>query len=58
MRGFKSRGQSQRFLAIHYQVHNLFNVGRRLLKAQYYRMFRAHSFHTWQQRVKEQSKKG
>ena len=49
MRGFKSPGQAQRFLAVHCQVHNLFNVGRHLLKARHYRMFRARSFDTWQQ---------
>jgi putative transposase len=49
MRGFKSPGQAQRFLAVHCQVHNLFYVGRHLLKARHYRMFRARSFDTWQQ---------
>ena len=49
MRGFKSPGQAQRFLAVHCQVHNLFNVGRHLLKARHYRMFRGRSFDTWQQ---------
>jgi len=39
MRRFKSPGQAQRFLSIHSQVHNLFRVGRHLLKARHYRMF-------------------
>jgi putative transposase len=30
MRRFKSRGQAQRFLSVHSQVHNLFRVGRHL----------------------------
>ncbi len=49
MRRFKSPGQAQRFLSVHSQVHNLFNVGRHLLKARHYRMFRARSLDTWQQ---------
>ena len=49
MRRFKSPGQAQRFLSIHSQVHNLFRVGRHLLKAHHYRMFRTRSFDTWQQ---------
>ncbi len=49
MRRFKSPGQAQRFLAVHSQVHNLFNVGRHLLKTHHYRMFRARSFDTCQQ---------
>jgi len=48
MRRFKSPGQTQRFLAIHSQVHNLFRVGRHLLKACHYRTFRIHAFDTWQ----------
>ncbi len=49
MRRFKSPGQAQRFLSVHSQVHNLFRVGRHLLKAHHYRMFRTRSFDTWQQ---------
>ncbi len=49
MRRFKSPGQAQRFLAVHSQVHNLFNVGRHLMKAHHHRMLRARSFDTWQQ---------
>ena len=33
MKRFKSPGQAQRFLSVHSQVHNLFRVGRHLLKA-------------------------
>ena len=46
---FKSPGQAQCFLAIHSQVYNLFRVGRHLLKAGHYRMFRARAFSTWQE---------
>ena len=46
MRRFKSHGQAQRFLSIHSQIHNLFNVGRHLLKARRYRTFRSNAFIT------------
>jgi putative transposase len=49
MRRFKSSGQAQRFLAVHSQVHNLFRVGRHLLRAANYRLLRNRSFKTWQQ---------
>ncbi len=49
MRRFKSSGQAQRFLAVHSQVHNLFCVGRHLLRAANYRLLRNRSFETWQQ---------
>ena len=49
MRRFKSPGQAQRFLAVHSQVHNLFRVGRHLLRAVNYRLLRSRSFETWQQ---------
>jgi len=49
MRRFKSPGQAQRFLSVHSQVHNLFRVGRHLLRATNYRMMRNRSFQTWQQ---------
>jgi len=49
MRRFKSPCQAQRFLAVHSQVHNLFRVGRHLLRAANYRMLRSRSFETWQQ---------
>jgi putative transposase len=44
MRRFKSPGQAQRFLAVHSQVHNLFRVGRHLLRAANYRLLRNRSF--------------
>ncbi len=49
MRRFKSSGQAQRFLSVHSQVHNLFRVGRHLLRACHYRLFRERSFSTWQE---------
>ena len=49
MRRFKSPGQAQRFLAVHSQVHNLFRVGRHLLRAANYRLLRNRSFEMWQQ---------
>jgi putative transposase len=49
MRRFKSPGQAQRFLAVHSQVHNLFRVGRHLLRAANYRLLRNRSFAMWQQ---------
>jgi putative transposase len=49
MRRFKSPGQAQRFLAVHSQVHNLFSLGRHLLRAANYRLLRNRSFETWRQ---------
>ena len=49
MRRFKSSGQAQRFLSVHSLVHNLFHVGRHLLRATDYRMLRSRSFETWKQ---------
>ena len=49
MRRFKSAGQAQRFPAVHSQVHNLFRVGRHLLRATNYRLLSNRSFETWQQ---------
>lgn len=47
MRGFKSPGQEQRFLALHGLVQNLFRVGRHLLRATSARLFRARAFLAW-----------
>ena len=43
MRRFKSTRQAQRFLSTHAAVYNLFNLGRHLMSAQHYRVFRARS---------------
>jgi putative transposase len=49
MRGFKSPGQAQLFLAVHSQIYNLFRLGRHLLRAADYRLLRNQSFDTWKQ---------
>jgi putative transposase len=49
MRRFKPSGQAQRFLAVHSQVHNLFRVGRHLLRAANDQLLRNRSFESWQQ---------
>jgi transposase-like protein len=43
MRRFKSVHQAQRFLSTHAAVYNLFNLGRHLISAKHYRIFRARS---------------
>ncbi|MCP3867212.1 MAG: IS6 family transposase [Gammaproteobacteria bacterium] len=48
-RGFESSGQAQRFLSVHGQAHNLFRVGRHLLRAVNYRVLRGRAFATWQE---------
>ena len=48
MRRFKSITQAQRFLSIHAAVQNLFNLGRHLLAAKNYRLFRLRAFVSWQ----------
>jgi putative transposase len=47
MRRFKSVGQAQRFLGAHAAVHNLFNLGRHLIRAQHYRDLRISAFTEW-----------
>jgi putative transposase len=47
MRRFKSAGQAQQFLNTHAAVYNLFNLGRHLTKARYYRKFREGAFAEW-----------
>ena len=49
MRGFASSAQAQRFLSVHGQVHNLFRVGRHLLRAANYRILRGRAFVAWQE---------
>jgi len=48
MRRFKSPVQAQPFLSVQGIVSNLFRVGRHLLRAANYRMFRARAFVSWQ----------
>ena len=51
MRRFKSVGQAQRFLGVHAAVYNLFNLGRHLTKAKYYRKFRESALIEWERAV-------
>ncbi len=51
MRKFKSIKQCQRFLSAHAEVYNLFNLGRHLLSAKNYRMFRDRAFTSWKKVV-------
>ena len=47
MRRFKSIIQAQRFLGVHSAVYNLFNLGRHLISATHYRLFRMRAFASW-----------
>ena len=47
MRRFKSTRQAQRFLSTHAAVYNLFNLGRHLVSANHYRLFRQRAFASW-----------
>jgi putative transposase len=47
MRRFKSHKHAQRFLAVHGQVNNLFNLSRHLMKAKHYKIFRDCAFSDW-----------
>ncbi len=47
MRRFKSTQQAQRFLNTHAAVYNLFNLGRHLVSAMHYRLFRDNAFSSW-----------
>jgi putative transposase len=47
MRRFKSTQQAQRFLSAHAAVHNVFNLGRHLVSAKNYRVFRDSAFASW-----------
>jgi putative transposase len=47
MRRFKSITQTQRFLGVHSAVYNLFNLGRHLISASHYRLFRMCAFASW-----------
>ena len=48
MRRFKSVQQAQRFLNVHAAVYNLFNLGRHLISARHYRLFRLRAFASWE----------
>ena len=47
MRKFKSAQQAQRFLNTHAAIYNLFNLGRHLITAEHYRLFRRRAFASW-----------
>ena len=47
MRRFRSAAHAQRFLGMHAEVHNLFNLGRHLVKASHYRDLRRRAFASW-----------
>ncbi len=47
MRRFKSVFQAQRFFTVHAAMHNLFNLGRHLVRAEHYRSFRDGAFTEW-----------
>lgn len=47
MRRFKSVRQAQRFVTAHGAVHNLFNLGRHLVRAEHYRDRRVSAFDEW-----------
>ena len=48
MRKFKSMMQAQRFLDVHSAVYNLFNLGRHVISARHYRLFRMRAFSSWE----------
>ena len=47
MRRFKSLRHVQRFLSAHSPIDNLFRLGRHLMKATHYLLFRDETFATW-----------
>ena len=49
MRGFKSMGQAQRFLAVHGTMKNLFAIPRHLMRSKHYRLFRTEALDMYQQ---------
>jgi putative transposase len=51
MRRFKSVKQAQRFVTAHAAVHNIFNLGRHLVRAQHYRDLRVSAFNEWSRAV-------
>ena len=48
IRRFKTTQQAQRFLSIHAATYNLFNLGRHLISAKHYRLFRQRAFVSWE----------
>ena len=50
-RRFKSTRQAQGFVTVHAAVQSLFNLGRHLVRAQYYRDLRICAFAEWNSAV-------
>ncbi len=55
MRRFKSPRQVQCFLSVHAPINNLFRVGRHLMQAAHYRLFRDRAFAAWQEATIDQA---
>ena len=51
MRGFSSASQAQRFLTLHGLTQNLFRLGRHLIQAVHYRLWRTQAFQVWEEAV-------
>ncbi len=51
MRRFKSIAQAQLFFGVHSVVYNLFDLGRHLISASHYRLFRMRAFASWKSAV-------
>ena len=51
MRKFKSIKQAQRFSTAQAEVYNLFKLGRHLVSAKNYRLFRDRAFESWKNAV-------
>ena len=49
MRRFKSPRHVQRFLSVHGPINNLFRMGRHLMQAVHYRLYRDRAFTTWRE---------
>lgn len=49
MRRFKSPRHVQRFLSVHGPINNLFRIGRHLMQAVHYRLYRDRAFTTWRE---------
>ena len=54
MRRFKSLRHVQKFLSVHTSINNLFRIGRHLMKAAHYKLFRDKAFATWRKAVSDQ----
>ena len=55
MRRFKSPRHVQRFLSVHGPISNLFRIGRHLMRAVHYRLFRDRAFATWREMTAAQT---